>query len=92
MMEMFSGAAAFNSDLSKWDTNNVALLMGSSSMFNGATAFDKERWNKSRTFYWHLSVLVSAYVKAFLVLICCLAIVAGVILGKRGGRGGGRWG
>jgi len=46
MSNLFEGAAAFNEDLSKWDTSKVTNMW---CMFMGARAFnhDLSKWNTS---------------------------------------------
>ena len=39
MSAMFSGACAFNQDISDWDTNAVTTM---ENMFNGACAFNQD--------------------------------------------------
>ena len=52
MSEMFSGATAFNRDLSGWDVSNVTNM---SEMFSGATAFNRDLsgWDVSNVTNMH---------------------------------------
>jgi len=54
MVGTFDGAAAFNEDLSKWDTSKVTTMRFT---FQGAAAFNADLSN------WDIAALYNAYTK-----------------------------